>query len=64
MHQGEPTDFRRLDDPEFLAERARLRRELEQVPERAVERPELERVYEAMTVEFDRRARASWAEAS
>ena len=64
MQQDEPTDFRKLDDPAFLAEWARIRTELEHVPEKAVERAELERVYEAMTVEFDRRARQAWTEAS
>ncbi len=64
MQHDEPTDFHRLDDPAFLAEWARIRTELEHVPEKAVERAELQRVYEAMTVEFDRRARQAWTEAS
>jgi hypothetical protein len=64
MQQGEPTDFHGLDDPAFLAERARVRTELEQATEIAIERPELERLYEAMNSEFDRRARVAWTEAS
>ena len=42
---GEPADFfSQLDDPAFLAERARLRSRLEHVPENAVGRPGLERL--------------------
>jgi hypothetical protein len=58
----EPVDFfYQLDDPAFLAERARLRGRLEHVPENAIGRPGLERLYEAMTEEFCRRARIAWA---
>jgi hypothetical protein len=58
---GEPADFfYQLDDPAFLAERARLRSRLEHAPENAVGRPTLERLYEAMTEEFCRRARIAW----
>jgi hypothetical protein len=58
---GEPADFfYQLDDPAFLAERARLRSRLEHVPENSVGRPGLERLYEAMTEEFCRRARIAW----
>jgi hypothetical protein len=61
---SEPADdFRALDDPAFLAERAHLRTELEHAPANAVERPELERLYQAMTDEFDHRARRAWATA-
>jgi hypothetical protein len=52
--------FYQLDDPAFLAERARLRSRLEHVPTNAVGRPVLERLYEAMTDEFCRRARIAW----
>jgi hypothetical protein len=58
---GEPADFfYQLDDPAFLAERARVRSRLEHVPENALGRPGLERLYEAMTEEFCRRARLAW----
>jgi len=58
---GEPADFfYHLDDPAFLEERARLRSRLEHVPENAIGRPGLERLYEAMTEEFCRRARLAW----
>ena len=58
---GEPADFfHHLDDPAFLAERARLRSLLEHVPENALGRRGLERLYDAMTEEFCRRARIAW----
>jgi hypothetical protein len=57
----EPGDFfYQLDDPAFLAERARLRNRLERVPENAIGRRRLERLYDAMTEEFCRRARIAW----
>jgi hypothetical protein len=65
MHtDDEPADFTQLDDPAFLAERARLRDRLEHVPGNAVDRAGLERLYEAMNCEFDRRASAAWTAAS
>jgi hypothetical protein len=60
---SEPDDFRQLDDPAFLAERARLRGLLQHVSANAVDRARLERLYEAMNQEFDRRARIAWTEA-
>jgi hypothetical protein len=60
--QSDTGEFGHLDDPAFLDERARLRKRLEHVPQYATDRPELERVYEAMTVEFCRRARIAWTE--
>jgi hypothetical protein len=59
-----PGDFSHLDDPAFLDERARVRKRLEHVPENTIGRRELERVYQAMTVEFCRRARIAWTEPS
>jgi hypothetical protein len=61
----ESPDFTRLDDPAFLAERARARVRacarvrglLEYQPQYAVGRARLERLYAAMTEEFARRAR-------
>jgi hypothetical protein len=61
---SESADFRQLDDPAFLAERARPRGLLEHAPANAVDRTRLERVYEAMNEEFDHRARIAWTEAS
>jgi hypothetical protein len=60
----EPPDFTRLDDPAFLAERARVRGLLEYEPQYAVGRARLERLYAAMTEEFLRRARIAWTPAS
>jgi hypothetical protein len=62
--QSDPGDFSHLDDPAFLDERARVRKRLEHVPENTIGRRELERVYQAMTVEFCRRARIAWTEPS
>jgi hypothetical protein len=47
-------EFTQLDDPAFLAERKRVREELE----------ELTRRYEKLSEEFDRRARIAWTRAS
>jgi hypothetical protein len=58
---SEPTDFTHLDDPAFLNKRACLRGRLQQLPENARSRAELERLYEAMTDEFLRRASIAWA---
>ena len=53
--------FTRLDDPAFLAERARVRERLARLPDNTNGRAELERLYTAMNLEFDRRASAAWA---
>ena len=58
--QGSPDNFTDLDDPAFLAERARVRGLLEYQPENSVDRTELERVYAVTTVEFCRRASIAW----
>lgn len=64
MHTAQEIDhFLRLDDPAFLAERARVRERLARLPDNAEGRAELERLYEAMNLEFDRRAAAAWATA-
>lgn len=47
---GEINDFSEMDDPTFLAERARVREAIAALTER----------YEALTGEFDRRAAAQW----
>jgi hypothetical protein len=56
-------DFSRLDDPEFLAERRRVREELEHTPENQLS-PELAARYQQLDDEFLRRASAAWAQAS
>ena len=60
---SERTDFTHLDDPAFLNERARLRGRLEQTLENATGHTDLERLYEAVTEEFLRRARIAWTSA-
>jgi hypothetical protein len=62
--QSEREDFSHLDDPAFLAERARLRERLAHVPENATCRQQLEQEYAATTAEFLRRARIAWTGAS
>jgi hypothetical protein len=56
-------DFSQLDDPEFLAERRRVREELEHTPRQAAS-PELAARYEKLNDEFLRRARIAWSQAS
>lgn len=47
-------EFARLDDPAFLAERKRVREELQVLTER----------YRRLNEEFDRRAQGTWATVS
>ena len=47
-------DFTAMSDPDFLAERTRVREEL----------LELTELFRKLNEEFDRRARAAWARAS
>lgn len=65
MHANEEAvDFSRLDDQQLFAERRRVRQQLERLPEHSVDRAELARLHAALTVEFERRARAAWIPAS
>jgi hypothetical protein len=67
MPQSQSTgqdDFRQLADPDFLAERKRVREALECAPEQSPGRARLAARYDAMTAEFDRRASRAWAGAS
>jgi hypothetical protein len=57
-------DFRELADPEFLAERKRVREALESAPEQSPARAGLIERYDAMNDEFDRRASRAWTGAS
>ena len=50
---GVSDDIRRMSDPEFLAERARVRETIEALTERLAE----------LDDEFVKRARSAWAEA-
>ena len=60
----EQTDFRQLTDPEFLAERRRVRETLESSREQSPERAGLAARYDAMSAEFDRRASRAWGAGS
>ncbi len=51
------TDISELDDPDFLAERRRVREELEHQP---VASAELSARYQVLNEEFLRRARIAW----
>jgi hypothetical protein len=53
-------DFTKMTDPEFLAERRRVREKLEHTPEADVSATLTER-YEKLDEEFLRRARIAWA---
>ena len=54
---NDDTDLGRLSDPEFLAERRRVREALEHQPEASAE---LSARYERLNEEFLRRARIAW----
>jgi hypothetical protein len=56
-------EFADMDDVEFLAERRRVRDEIERAPDGEPPR-ELLRRYEAIDAEFLRRAGLAWAQAS
>jgi transposase len=58
MARAEQQDITRLDDPELLAERRRVRGELEAHPT-----PELTEQYERLDEEFIRRAGIAWSQA-
>jgi len=54
-------EFAKMGDPEFLAERAYVREQLERLPEVSAE---LAARYQRLNDEFDRRASAAWEAAS
>jgi hypothetical protein len=54
------TDIASLDDPEFLAARARVRLAYELTPSD----PDLAAQHSRLTAEFERRASAAWQQAS
>ena len=55
-------DFSTMSDPDFLAERRRVREELEHRPEYEVS-PELAARYQELDQEFLRRASLAWTRA-
>jgi len=56
-------DFTKLDDPQFLAERRRVREALEHVPENQPDAELLSR-FHRLNEEFLRRARIAWTQVS
>jgi hypothetical protein len=54
-----PDDFAKMSDPEFLAERRRVREALEHTPEQEVS-PALADRFAKLDEEFLRRARIAW----
>jgi hypothetical protein len=60
----EQADFSQLSDPDFLAERKRVREALAEVTEQSPGRTMLAARYEALSAEFDRRASRAWKAAS
>jgi hypothetical protein len=58
---SEPADFTTLSDPDFLAERRRVREQLEHVPDQSPDRARLATLRAALDQEFDRRTRAAWS---
>jgi hypothetical protein len=63
-HAENERDLAQLDDTKLIDERATLREQLECLPSHAKERATLTELYDELTDEFDRRARAAWANAS
>lgn len=53
-------DVTRLDDPELFEERRRVREKIDALPRCHPGRLPLAQVYDALTQEFDRRARSAW----
>lgn len=56
-------DITAMDDPEFLAERRRVREELDRLPSHQ-DRRSLTARYQMLNDEFTRRARIAWTQAS
>ncbi len=53
-------DYTQLNDPDLFAERRRVGEQLERLPAGHADRTRLTAVLDALTDEFDRRARAAW----
>jgi hypothetical protein len=53
-------DLAALDDDQLISQRAALRTRLERLPQHARKRTALAQQYDALTSEYDRRARADW----
>lgn len=57
------TDYTKLDDHELFEECRRVHERLVALPALHADRVRLTRVYDALTDEFDHRARAAWQQA-
>lgn len=62
MH--EQPDYTTMSDPDFLAERRRVREQLERMPKQDPKRAALAATYAALTREFLARAGRAWRAAS
>ncbi len=60
----EVPDYAAMDDAALLDARAGIRGKLFDLPEGSAERISLQVLYDAATVEFDKRARAAWSAAA
>jgi hypothetical protein len=58
--QQTAADYTELDDPDLFEERRHVREKLESLPARHADRSRLSAVLNALTDEFDRRARSAW----
>jgi hypothetical protein len=58
--QHPAADYTQLDDPDLFEERRHIREKLERLPARHADRTRLATVLDALTHEFDRRARSAW----
>jgi hypothetical protein len=58
--QQQAADYTQLDDPDLFDERRHVREKLERLPARHADRTRLTKVLDALTDEFDRRARSAW----
>jgi hypothetical protein len=62
-NEGSITDFAAMDDTALLAERARMRERLTQLPPDSPEHVTLAFVYDISTAEVTERARVAWSRA-
>jgi hypothetical protein len=61
MTQATQADYQQLDDPEFFAERRRVREQLERLPWQHTGRCSLTEQSQQLDEEFLRRAREAWS---
>jgi hypothetical protein len=61
---SEERDLTQLDDDALISQRADVRENLEKLSPHATQHATLVELYDRLTDEFDRRARAAWPEGS